>query len=383
MGVLAPPLLSVALLSPALGFDHALFATAGTWTGIGKEELTSNRFYQLVLGTFDLRNSLLQMLLWSLAYALLMAFGAFLMRCLPAPLRQRGTRPRGLAIAVFLVVAVAILSMRFRGEWIDCTRPLPLVLLAAMALCARTLWQQRRQGEDTQRAELGLTLLVFSFLLLAKVVLAARLDHYGFALVMPATLALVAIWVSAWPELVERSWPGAGLLQRAVGLAVLLAAFVGIGQIFAVFHGQRQTAVGEPGDEFLAGRLGPFVNLALEDLRGRMEPDDTLLVLPEGVMLNYLLRKQNPTPYISFMPPEVILFGEDPMLQSLRESPPDYVAVVHRLTTEYGLPYFGQHYGQEVLGWVRQNYRPAQRIGDPPLMQPDGFGILLLRHQGS
>ena len=38
-------------------------------------------------------------------------------------------------------------------------------------------------------------------------------------------------------------------------------------------------------------------------------------------MVNYLARRVNPTPYINFMPPELIMFGEENMVAAFRSSP--------------------------------------------------------------
>ena len=41
-------------------------------------------------------------------------------------------------------------------------------------------------------------------------------------------------------------------------------------------------------------------------------------------MLNYLARRVNPTPYCSLMPVEVVMFGEDQILEAFQRHPPDY-----------------------------------------------------------
>ena len=63
---------------------------------------------------------------------------------------------------------------------------------------------------------------------------------------------------------------------------------------------------------------------ALHD-RARLKPGETLAVLPEGVMLNYLTRRNAPTRFITWMPPEVIFYGEANMLDALRTAPPAWV----------------------------------------------------------
>ena len=106
-----------------------------------------------------------------------------------------------------------------------------------------------------------------------------------------------------------------------------------------------------------------------------MSADEGLVVLPEGVMFNYLARLPNPTPYLNFMPPELIMFGQENMLRAMQQAKPRYVLLTHRNTEEYGYDFFGQGYGQQLGRWIEQHYRPRALYGDPPLAPQ-----LLVRH---
>ena len=131
-------------------------------------------------------------------------------------------------------------------------------------------------------------------------------------------------------------------------------------------------------DAFLADDRGGAVSWALKEIKQRLAADQTLVVVPEGVMINYLTRRENPTPYINFMPPEAILFTERSILASFRERRPDYVLVVHKDTAEYGFHFFGRDYGQQIMAWIDRNYRLVASIGAPPL-QGDSFGMALMQ----
>ena len=49
---------------------------------------------------------------------------------------------------------------------------------------------------------------------------------------------------------------------------------------------------------------GRVLTRALAFLRNELRPGETLLVLPEGISLNYWLRARNPSRYTLFLPPE-------------------------------------------------------------------------------
>jgi hypothetical protein len=140
----------------------------------------------------------------------------------------------------------------------------------------------------------------------------------------------------------------------------------------------KTVRVGSGGDAFWAGARGRYVNAALRELRARAGPGATLTAFPEGIMLNYLSRRVAPTPFTTFSTTEMVLFGEGAILAALRDHPPDWVAVVHKDTSEFGARFFGRDYARALGRWIRQEYRPEALFGAPPL-ETDDFGIMLLR----
>lgn len=95
-------------------------------------------------------------------------------------------------------------------------------------------------------------------------------------------------------------------------------------------------------------------------------------------MVNYLARRKAPTRHINFMPPELDIFGERNIVQDLRKAPdPAACILIHKDTSEYGVPFFGTDYGLLIMKWVKRRYKPDWRFGQPPL-EPStgrGFGI--------
>ena len=79
------------------------------------------------------------------------------------------------------------------------------------------------------------------------------------------------------------------------------------------------------------------------------------------------------------MPPELLIYGEERILEDFRTAPPDYIAIVHKDTTEYGFPLFGQDYAENLYAWIEQNYSRVHRTGKAPLVQVSQFGIDLLK----
>jgi hypothetical protein len=100
--------------------------------------------------------------------------------------------------------------------------------------------------------------------------------------------------------------------------------------------------------------------------------------LPEGIMLNYLTRRATSLPVINFMMTELIIFGEDRILEDFKARPPEYGMLVHKDTAEWGGGPFGADpkNGRQIMRWVSQNHSPVALIacGEKNQAANDDFG---------
>jgi hypothetical protein len=167
---------------------------------------------------------------------------------------------------------------------------------------------------------------------------------------------------------------------RAGVLILLLFCLVTHLRVFALSFASKTHVVGSGADAFLADERGPVVTNALAEIARHVKPGETLAVLPEGIMLDYLARRRTSVRYINFMPVELLLFGEDAMLAALAAAPPDFVALVYKDTAEYGARFFGTDYGRRLAAWVGEHYREIAVFGTPP-SRNERFGIALLERE--
>jgi len=371
-----PPAIALVLLSTAIPASEALHAMVGSWSSLLSSDLVSMDFYRKGMGLLDAGANLKLMLTW---------IGGYLVLFLPIGvlsmfLRRPGAYRLTVALIVSLGVAGALLWNLHEIEWRKLAMPWPVFL---GAICVVSFVKVIRRGGDSEaRSRLMLTciLSVFALALLGKMVLNTRLYHYGFALAMPATLLIVAALVEWIPAFIGKRGGYAWVFRSAALAALTVAVFVHVQRSHEVYNSKTYPVAGGA-DLFRADERGDTVNAMLGEIQTRVPPDATLVVLPEGVMINYLARRVNPTPYINFMPPELMVFGEERMLAAFQARPPDYVVLVHKDTSEYGPRFFGRDYGRTLYEWIRENYHPISRIGAQPL-QTDQFGILLLEASG-
>jgi hypothetical protein len=370
LGALASPaLLSTLLLSLAMPVPEAARATLGAWKWVGDERVASIRLYRILLGTEDVERSLLLVAGWSVG---LLAFFA----ALYALAARTNAFVRWLVPMASIVVLAVVGMPAFREPryFYFFATPFPLCLVVLGARQAAVLVGS---DEATERARAcgQLTLTIFALVLLAKMALRVTVIHYGFVLALPGTLLLTAAAVAWFPAWVAAR--GGSAWVARVGALVPVGAMVGFALVTtARWFSARTVHLSNGADQMLVDRRGSEVKILIEDLAARVTPGQTLAVMPEGATVNYYTRMVNPTGYVNFMPLELILFGERDMVDAFARHPPDFVALIGRDTSEYGVE-FGRTYGQELLAWVNRRYAPV-RVWRAPALRSASSGIAVL-----
>jgi hypothetical protein len=367
---LLPSLGSVLYFRLHMPLGEAIFNTAGTWPYVFHVEHRNNMFFKWCMGTLDTAYSLRQIGLALLVYAMLGAIAL-------AATRWRDRRSAIVAATLTAGALVALIRLRVI-YMVDFALPWQVFVGVAVLWATAAVWRQRRANVTSGDAAVlvgRLGLIVLAMALLAKILLFTRVWQYGFGLAMPATVVVLAAMWDWLPRALERR----GLPTTPWRATVLAAWCVMIVYHLALsqhFFARKTFSVGEGADRFWSDRRGQYIEHARATLAVSMKPGDTLAVLPEGVMLNYLLRAAPPTRDTVFIVPVVTLFGEEALLAPLRANPPDWVALVHQDSAGYGARYFGRDYAQQIGQWVAQRYVFAAPIGAPPFQGPQ-FGIAI------
>jgi hypothetical protein len=260
---------------------------------------------------------------------------------------------------VVLALCLAKLPPVF-GRVLNC---LPVILMVSLGLMAAE-FRRERDPIVRERLSVGIGLSVFALALTAKMLLNVRIPQYGFGLAMPATVVVIAFLSEPIPAVVRRWSGGTGHPTRGVAIAIALFLWFSVAALSSQLYEAKVWQLGSGDDLLHTDPRGEVLDSALSRIR-ELEPR-SMVVLPEGVILNYLARVPNPTPYFNFIPPELLMFGEEQIVRALENVHPDVVVLVHRDASTYGLPYFGRDYGAALDSWARLNYSLDSRFGREP-----------------
>ena len=367
-----PPLISACLLRLAMPWALAIHGTLGMWPALLNGSVSGQRFYQHSMGLDDLPRSFWLLSAWCAAWCIPVAgFAAWS----AMPKSRRSTWV--LCLAFFVGAILAGWQWRHR-DWSSMFRPLPLVAAAVVVVAIIRFYRRRDQPDQSALAAI---LGIFSLVLLGKVFLYARIIHYGCWLGMPATMLLLIALFGWAPAALRRLGGCADIFLAGIGGTWTVVLLVHLAITHTAIK-QLTVSVGSGPDQFWADPIrGKCVNQAVLAAEQIIPADKSLACFPEGITINYLTRLRTATPYVNFNPPDLLLFGEDRMLEALKKSPPDYVFLVHKDTSEFGERFFGRDYGRKIFAWIEDNYRqqplPMLDLGAEPL-RDDHFGIRLL-----
>lgn len=379
-GVLAPILLVMLYLWRYMPLREASCGALNTIALPLTRDIASNAFHRKNMGVdMPWRNSLRMSSRAAVAAVVIGAVAVL------AHFLSRVKRPQRWHLTVLATVAVAVLSYRLR--WSQFGYAISL-LCAGWCLFAAWAYLMRSPATDrVGKAETFLLLCVFGLALLTKIVLNVRLRHYGFVLAVPATLVTIAGVLHYLPMALPPR-DDVRLLFRCLCCGLLAACCAKHLKQTNYYYRLKTLPIGEGGDWFYvfdaaADARSRHLPVCLEMLR-RLPPDATVLMLPDGILHNYLSRRRSPTPYMNYMMTEVLAFGEGAMLAAIRKEPPDVVVLVQRNTAEFGVGQFGtdNRYGKQILDWIRPRYQSVSVLGAPPLAGRR-FGLEILVRTGS
>jgi hypothetical protein len=401
VGALVPPACAFALLRTAMPASAALTGTLGSWVVATNPQLTAQPFYQDLTGLSDAGGNLWLLLRQAgfygavLILAGLIAWGVARLKGRRGSTVQPARRPepapgagsaagpvsaaRALAAGgVFCVTAATLYRFAAPMDWVQAGRPLPLFMLVVGAVLLAQFVRRKGDLEARRRAMRRASLVVLALALMGKMILAVWIGHYGFVLAMPATMVLVVLLLD-WLPAALRPLRCDATVMAAAGVGMLVPAVVAMLGIQGSWI-ERRTCEVAPGtlDAFRCEPGGQCLNDFVREFSARAAPGQTLAVMPEGAMLNYLCRRESSVPYPNYLPLEMALYGEEAMLAALQAHPPDWIALTNRSMEEYGVQWFTRDYGRAVGAWLAVNYGPAATIG-APVFEGKDFGILLLK----
>lgn len=260
-------------------------------------------------------------------------------------------------------------------NWMKVGQCLLGLVLAYTLVSGLLLFRKPSAGTPDPKQIARLLLAVLAAALMARMLLNGRIFHFGYYQAALAGLLVTAVLIG---ELPGRFKPGSWARNLVLlgSLALLVPGTWNLARYSQGVFYFKTYPVGTGKDQFYAFRptveaSGEIVN-RLSEWLGNLPRNQTLLVLPEGAMINYLARLPSPAAPANDSSEEAVVDG-------LKKCPPDWVVIVSRDLRENGVQRYGESpdKGQHTLDWVRANYTPVFSVGGDPLDPRQRGGVIL------
>jgi hypothetical protein len=370
-GVLAP----IVLFLPIVGVEGVMVP----WRALLASQPLNMAFHQGVIG-IDRPGENISAMLWCAA-----TMGAVIVVAVIAGRLAPTKFLRPLTCGVLAVVLTmgAGLVLVGRVTIVSQVRMLPVAMLAILLWSAYRVATSRGDAVAAGQWIVTGTLAMFSFGMLMRMLLNVVVYPYGFELAMPATVVTVAFLAGILPDLTspdERARRVTAGMLVGVSLVFALACV----QLSAAIMSRKTQRAGPPGDAIICTpRDAQTAEVMLGLVESEVRPGESLMVIPEGVIINYWTRRTNSTPHYNFVPLEMaVAGGEDRIVADMQARPPDVIIGIPSFTARvYGFERFGvPGFGDAIMKWIVAHY--ARRGGTGPEADAAArLGIVVLRRR--
>ena len=392
-GVLLPTLSLAGYFVTYLPLNKALISASFAWINgllIWKDEFTAhllNNFSGMDQPRLHLISHV-SATLWALAI-----FGSLVFASLGVSIavraikpKQYSTEPRISDVMPYFLMGLVMGAL----VWISLNKIIwneigSSLLGLLLIYSANKVWGGIRAGKSaqvTQKGALKALITLLALALMTRMLLNGRIYQYGFIQALLATLVIAAVLVEEVPEWLSKVkvLNNYGVQCFKVGIVVYCVMGVAILMTQSQRLYQAKTlAVSEGSDLFYTftpqvNGLGALINNFSQALSKRPK-DETVLVLPEGIMLNYLTKKKSNVSDLTLYTNKEV---EGKIVVNLEKNRPDWIVVLSRDLTEYGVTRYGSkgQSGEQIISWMKDKYKVSASQGGDPLDAKQVGGII-------
>lgn len=128
------------------------------------------------------------------------------------------------------------------------------------------------------------------------------------------------------------------------------------------FFGVKSVPVKTPAGTIYT--TSPYLNNVISFLKSDMKENDSVLVLPEGLFVNFALHKEHNFFNTSFTPLDFDAYSEDYLINKVSANAPKYLVIIKRDYSDYGKSFICEDFGQKFCAKINELYKNKNLIND-------------------
>lgn len=213
------------------------------------------------------------------------------------------------------------------------------------------------------------TNLVSIFILLCTILSTAKTcfltDIYGFSsyIISLIIMSLMIVLLKIIPSLIKikniRQWN-----------LIFSVFFIIFSVVFAILNlnkiYQKKEFLNYGKEKIYVSQNNAYIiKKTVEYLKKNTSKNATCLVVPEGVIINFLSGRKSMDKYYHLLPNHIEALEEDKIVKDLQLHPPEYILIDDRSTEEFGAKYFCNDYAKKICKFVNSNYTQEKYFSIP------------------
>lgn len=243
------------------------------------------------------------------------------------------------------------------------------ILLVGLLIKSRVL---------NRRDKMMLVMLISSLALTFRMAFNNTVEFYGFYLLAPASVCLLIMIFHYIPLLIRYKYmKRTHYFKTAFSIFFIIMSWAAYSNTSNLAAKKNELLNTEKGDFYVYPHQHYAAQTFLDEFKSKIKKDDSIIVLPEGYMLNYFLNITPTTFNNSHIPDLVMGEREKDLLKEMEEKQFDYVIILSRYTPEWDLPVMGKDYLVNTVRYIYEKYEPTYLFGDIPFSGWQKFGILV------
>lgn len=187
------------------------------------------------------------------------------------------------------------------------------------------------------------------------------LEIYGSFMFPLAMISILIIFVKFIP-IINTKFKDKDAWEKNVALTFIVIGLIAV--FLNVFYqlSYKSKIITSKGIFYATDPKNLVVNQALDYIDNNVPKDSTVLVFPEGAMINFLSGRKSNDKYYQLIPNHIESIGEENIVKDLNKYPPEFVFIDNFPTPQYGKNFFCEDYGKKICSFVIKNYNEEKII---------------------
>lgn len=253
-----------------------------------------------------------------------------------------------------VILAIIAIFLTFRNTDIAVFAFLPLLISIWFVLNIKNIYNNTKL----------MILTLSSILLCAKIYWALLVMSYGAYLV---SLPLITISALISEKFKDKK------INPLIIPSYLILVTISLCFIFVHDLGKKAEYISTPrGKFYIEKSLFPSTDKLIKYIQTNTKKTDTVMIFPEGQLINFLTERKSDDVYGSLIPLYVETFGDDKIIKHFKQTKPEYIIFNNWNYHEYYQKYICNDYAQSFCAFVAQNYTQEKVIDE-------GFRYLIFK----